>query len=216
MPVLPTTPEAFARRAVKFIAGGFRPTHARTESWFGNVFLFREEEGIPTDADGGTLVPLLQLSLPGIPHVPEALSGIALLTIFIPEDPLSMREAEGSNWHVREYASLEGLVRKEIAHTSSIRPFPIRFELVERDYPQGLPEEGFDGLDADRYPSVYAHKLGGWPTFCQEPVDFDEGVDFVLQIASDGKLAFTVAGSGQLLFTKERATGRWRVYSDFF
>ena len=216
MPTPPTTPEAFARRAVKLIAGGFRPTHTDAESWFGNVFLFREDEGIPTDADGGALVPLLQLYLPGVPYVPEALSGIALLTIFIPEDPLSMREAEGSNWHVREYASLDGLIRKEVARKSSIRPFPIRFEPVERDCPQGLPEEGFDDLDADRYPSVYAHKLGGWPTFCQEPVDFGEGVDFVLQIASDGKLGFTVAGSGQLLFAKERTMGRWRVYSDFF
>jgi hypothetical protein len=59
------------RRATGFTVGGFKPTYSDKESWLGRVFFYKEEESIPIDAAGLPMLPLLQLSLEGLPLSPK-------------------------------------------------------------------------------------------------------------------------------------------------
>jgi hypothetical protein len=72
-----------AKPAAKFVAGGFRPTNSEVESWLGRVFLFRPEEGVPTNTVGNQLLPLAQFHIPSLPFVPSGLSNVHVLSIFI-------------------------------------------------------------------------------------------------------------------------------------
>lgn len=53
--------QVLGKKATTFVAGGFRPTFQVEESWIGKVEWFLKEEEIPTDDDGLTMLPLMQL-----------------------------------------------------------------------------------------------------------------------------------------------------------
>jgi uncharacterized protein YwqG len=77
-----------AKRATQLSAGGFKPTYSDKESWIGRVAFYKEEESIPEDANGIPMLPLLQLSLEGLPYIPDGLENTRMITVFISEDLL--------------------------------------------------------------------------------------------------------------------------------
>jgi len=72
-----------AKPALQLIPGGFRPTHSDEESWLGRVFLFREDEELPRNSAGETLLPFAQFYLPALPWHSPLLEGVRVLTVFV-------------------------------------------------------------------------------------------------------------------------------------
>ncbi len=226
--------KTLARPAVEFKAGGFRPSHAATESWLGRVFLSRAHEQLPTDQQGRPMWPLLQLVLGGLPFVPDALANTQALTVFVSQDlPVDSKPApNGQNWLLREYWLGEPLVVSELAVPASpLKSFPLQAGPLVADYPVwdggGVPDELVDDIVAlertgaissyyDLVTNHHGHKLGGWPTFCQPGIDFSPGFRFVLQIASDAKVHLNVVDSGTIFLAKNVAAGEWEFYCDFY
>jgi hypothetical protein len=221
-----------AKPATRFSAGGFRPSHSETESWLGRVFLFRADEGIPLNTAGEKLLPLAQFYISSLPFAPSCLSCVRVLTVFISEPMPEPFEEMGNNWVVREYSHDEVLVHKELhAEKPYLKPFPLKAELVDEDYPLwdggGLPSElaqeilrlEKQGEIEDYYDlisHVYEHKIGGYPSFCQSGVDPGDGFEFAFQVSSDSKIQLNVVDSGSLMFWKHKDTGQWALYYDFY
>lgn len=224
---------ALARPAVEFTTGGFRPTHAATESWVGRVYLSHLGETLPLDAQDRPMWPLLQLVLTGLPMVPASLANTQALTVFVSQElPVDTKPApNGQNWLLREYHLGEALVVNELAASASpLKPFPLQAGPVVTDYPVwdggGADDLAEDimalqraGVIRSYYELVenhHGHKLGGWPTFCQPGIEFSPGFEFALQIASDAKAQLNVVDSGTIFLAKNAATGGWEFYCDFY
>ena len=75
-----------AKRATDLSAAGFKPTYSDKECWIGRVAFYKEDESIPMEADGTPMLPLLQLSLEGLPYIPDGLENTKMITVFISED----------------------------------------------------------------------------------------------------------------------------------
>lgn len=88
------------RQATSFTAGEFKPAN---ESWIGNVYLYRNHEGIPLDNDGKQMFPLVQICLEGLSFIPEVLKEIKIITVFVGEEMPSELTLNGNNWLVRTY-----------------------------------------------------------------------------------------------------------------
>lgn len=224
---------ALARPAVEFTTGGFRPTHAATESWLGRVYLGRPGETLPLDARGRPMWPLLQLVLAGLPAVPALLAHTQALTVFVSQElPVDTKPTpNGQNWLLREYQLGEPLVLNELATaTSPLQPFPLQAGPLLTDYPvwdgggadhlvedvMALRRQGLITSYYDLVENHHGHKLGGWPSFCQPGIEFSPGFEFVLQIASDAKAHFNVVDGGTIFLAKNAATGTWEFYCDFY
>jgi uncharacterized protein YwqG len=219
------------KRATGFTVGSFKPTHSDKESWIGQVSFYKEEESIPEDAEGLLMQPLLQLSLEGLPFIPEGLENIRMLTIFISEDLPTQLADNGDGWLLRAYNASDKLVYKELDNPDSyIRPFPLKTTFIKEDYPvwdsgdipAHLEEEILqlekEGEIEDYYSVVdnhYGHKLGGYPTFYQSGIDFGEGFEFLLQIASDEKARLNIIDNGTIFLARNKQTGQWRLYVDY-
>lgn len=65
-----------AKPALQLIPGGFRPSGSDEESWLGRVFLFREDEELPRNSAGETLLPFAQFYLPALPFHSPLLEGV--------------------------------------------------------------------------------------------------------------------------------------------
>jgi len=220
-----------AKRATALSAGGFKPTYSDKESWIGRVAFYKEEESIPEDAEGTPMLPLLQLSLEGLPFVPDGLDNTKMITLFISEDLPTDLSDNGDGWVLREYTKDDQLVNKRLGNLDSyIRSFPLKTTFIREDYPVwdggDIPSDIADeitnlekgGEIADYYDIVennYGHKLGGYPTFCQSGTDFGEDFEFLLQIASDEKANLNIVDNGTIFLAKNKKTGEWRLYVDF-
>lgn len=224
--------QRLARPAVKFMAGGFRPLGTDEESWLGNVFLFRPDEGVPTNQAGQPLLPYAQFYLPALPFNSPLLAGVRVLTVFISDPFPEDFEPMGNNWVIREYGPDDVLVRKALPVPGTfLKPFPLKAEAVPEDFPLwdggGVPadlEQAILTLERageiqsyyDLITHTYEHKIGGYPSFCQPGVDPGEGFEFVFQISSDPKINLNVIDSGSLMFWKHNQTGEWALYYDFY
>lgn len=218
------------RPCTELKAGGFRPTNEIEESWLGRVSLFLSEEELPIDKNGNQMAPLGQFYLPSMPFVPEALSNISVLTVFMSPELEGDSDLMEGFWEIREYRSADVLVRKDFeAENTWLKPFPLKSGLVEADYPVwdggGLTsgeEDAFLKLEnngdiSDYYDvtsHIYGHKFGGYPSFCQSGVDLDP-YDFVFQISSDPKIHLNVIDGGSLMFWRHPETAEWKLYYDF-
>lgn len=221
-----------ARKASRLKAGGFRPSGELTESWLGQVFLFKPHENIPVDSKGAPIFPLDQLYLPNLPFVPTCLNGIEAITVFIGNDFPGEFEPMGEKWLIREYSRFNDLVRKDIKISDSfLKAFPVSSELLEDDWPHwdggGLDMEISDiifemednGEIEDYYDLAnheYGHKVGGYPSFCQSGIDAGEGFEFAFQISSDSKINLNVVDNGSSQFYKNPQTKEWKIYYDFY
>ena len=196
------------------------------------MYLYKEEETIPTDNEGKMMFPLLQVCLDGLPYIPDALKGTKVLTVFISKDIPASLSPNGDGWIIREYTEKDLLVIKDLSSPSSpIKPFPLKSCLIEKDYPVwdsgDIPTEIEDELaemedqeeitDYCDYTECYSgHKIGGYPCYIQSGVNFGDGFEFVLQIASDEKANFNVIDNGNIYLAKNRLTGEWVFYCDFY
>jgi len=232
-----------AKRATQLSAAGFKPTYSDKESWIGRVAFYKEDESIPEDANGIPMLPLLQLSLEGLPYIPDGLENTKMITVFVSEDlpdghftsanedlPTGL-SSNGEGWVLREYSKDDQLVNKRLENLDNyIRSYPLKTTFIPEDYPVwdsgNIPSDIEDeilrlekaGEITDYYDIVennYGHKLGGYPTFAQSGIDFGENFEFLLQIASDGKANLNIVDAGTIFLAKNRVTGEWRLYIDF-
>ena len=222
-----------ARKATILTAGGFSPSGELTESWLGQVFLFKPDETIPVDSKGANLLPLAQLYLPNLPFVPSCLKDFEVITAFISNDFPDRFEPMGKRWLVREYSKLDDLIRKDIKVAESfLKAFPISSELVEDDWPTSwtgyeINDEDWDYIlemeekgGAKRYYDLpnngRDHKVGGYPFFCQSGIDPGEGFEFAFQVSSDKKINLRVYDCGCFQFYRNPITREWKIYYDFY
>lgn len=219
------------KRATGLSIGGFKPTYSGNESWIGRVAFFKEDESIPEDEAGYLMLPLLQLSLPGLPFVPEGLEQTKMLTLFISEDLPDGLTENGDGWLLREYSAQDQLIDKDLHNPDSyIRPFPLKTTFIKDDYPVwdsgAIPADLEEEIlrleksgDIEDYYNViennYGHKLGGYPTFFQSGISFGDDFEFMLQIASDEKARLNFIDGGSLYLAKNKHTQQWRLYVDF-
>ena len=112
-----------------------------------------------------------------------------------------------------------------------MKPFPLKSHLIEEDYPVwdsgDIPPEIEDELvemeDQEKISDYYdytecysGHKIGGYPCYIQSGVDFGNGYEFMIQIASDEKAHLNIIDSGNLYLAKNSQSGDWKLYCDFY
>ncbi|MDP1509290.1 DUF1963 domain-containing protein [Paenibacillus ottowii] len=219
------------RKATIFHTGGRRPLDSLEQSWIGRVTVALPAEEQPIDVQGNAMAPIMQLYLPAMPFVPQAMRDVKLLTVFLSPDVLDHEDMEGYMC-IREYTSVEDLVEKDFGPAfMHIKAFPLFPELLENDYPvwdgEDIPEEYGDAInnmdeeEPDYFEDIVegihvVHKIGGYPSFIQSGIDFGEGCEFVFQIASDAKAGLNIVDGGCFYFAKHQNEGAWRGYFDFY
>jgi hypothetical protein len=178
-------------------------------------------EGLPGHR-GETLFPLLQVNTAELPFVPPQLADTALFVLFLNRTEVPFDQPHGYGWAIREYASLDGLEPLPDLD-SPLRPFPIRWSLVEDDAPgwedagalidqtpllEGdLDDAFFD--DLNRYPGT---KVGGFPCEIQHGVGIE---NFVFQVGSEEKPGWMWVDNGIGYFFKN-AAGTWSWSCQFY
>lgn len=220
------------KKATEFITGGFKPTNSMTESWIGRVYLYDENEEIPLDNNGNLMFPLFQLCFNQLPFTPEILKDTKIITVFISQDfPMDLTPNK-NNWVLREYKNSDNIVFKDLKNDSSfIKPFPLSNKFIEEDYPvwedSEIPDDVSDKINEledsgeidsyyDFFENINGHKIGGYASYCQSGIYFGEDYEFVFQIASDEKANLNIVDSGNFYFAKNRKTGEWVYYIDFY
>ena len=171
--VLKDLKNKLVRPTSRAIVGGFRPPADPFASWFGKVCVAAAGEDWPTSA-GRPMMPLCQFNLAETPFCPESLSDIAFLTIFIDQEALPISKPNGDGWLLRAYPSTERLISlAPPASQGFIKPFPVRWELIEQDFPcwedaqdAPLPPEVEENYH-DFFQNTGGTKVGGWPTLIQ-------------------------------------------------
>jgi hypothetical protein len=98
------------RQASILQVGGFRPTFHPAACNFGLAPLGLPGEPWPS-WEGQPLLFVCQMNLTTAPAVPPLLAGIQLLTFFVTPELGTLSQENGSDWVLRTYSSLEGLVR---------------------------------------------------------------------------------------------------------
>ena len=179
--------------------------------------------------DGAPMHALLQLNVGELPVVPDALAGVALLTLFLGPAELPIDAPNGEHWCLRTYPTLDNLVPLDAPERaadskapsgapSTYQPFPVRWSEIE-DWParDDIPHDLLDGWDDvgdDDAPEVARGlKAGGWPATVQHEVGWGgaDDVEFVLQVDTDAKTGFEVGWGGALYVGHRRGTGAWVV-----
>jgi hypothetical protein len=194
--------------------------------------LFGTGEGIPSDETGQEMLPFAQFYLPTLGVSCPVLGVTNLLTLFISNEFPEQLEPMGKNWIIREYTSIAQVERRNYENPNSyLKPFPLKSEKIDEDYPLwdggGVPPElesniveleraGAIGNYYDFTTHSYDHKFGGYPSFCQSGIDPGDGFEFVFQISSDAKINLNVVDNGSLMFWKNRESGEWALYYDFY
>jgi hypothetical protein len=176
-----------ARRATIIEVGGFRPPDDPRASWFGRVNLALPGEAWPEEA-GVPMVPIAQLNLREAPYVPPELADVECIMLFFGRGALRTHAPNGDGWLVRAYPRLDelrpieppaaarGASTEMIADDKPLRPFPIRYTVLDRDYPDwesvgdlDIPERIADRWE-DHFGAAPGCKLGGWPALMQGDV----------------------------------------------
>ena len=150
-----------------------------------------------------------------LPYIPPALSGLALLTLFMRAengypDPSSI---DDGCWEIRTYADLATVITVEAPGQSAVRPFPVRWHEVTDDLPawndafRVLSHEQIDEIEDDFddivAPPIKAFKVGGWPAIIQSEIYWagkrhPAKPAYVLQIDSDDKTGIIWGDCGVL------------------
>jgi uncharacterized protein YwqG len=220
-----------AKPAIVFETGGCLPEYSMNESWIGDVYLFAPDEDAPMNEGGNPMHPLLQLCTEGLPYLPECLSETKLITVFVSDDLPMDVTPNGHNWMLREYGHDTKLtVKKPVYPDWEVKPYPLKPLPVKQDYPVWEDEIISDdmskeiimlgkskGVDYyDMVENIDGHKLGGYPAYIQNGVDYGEGFEFVLQISTDEKARLNIVDSGNIYLAKNAESGEWMFYCDFF
>lgn len=200
-----------SRSASRIVIGGFPPPESLQASWFGRVLLARPGEEWPQH-QGKPMLALCQLNLTEAPFVPQNLADIRLITVFISAGELPDDTENGDGWELRAYPTLEGLAPIETPPLENrIKSFPIRWELIEKDYPCyedvpfDLPDEMWDDY-SDLFENCDASKIGGWPSLVQSEIYWTmygkhpADPEYAFQITSERRLNWQWGDSGNGYF----------------
>jgi len=115
--------------------GGFRPVDSLTISWFGGTGVGLPGETLPY-FQGKPMLPLLQVNVTELPYVPPQLEKTKLFIVFLNRFEIPFGLPNGEGWLIREYDILEPLVSlPPSSEPELVRPFPIRWNLCEKDPP---------------------------------------------------------------------------------
>lgn len=212
-------------------------------SWLGRVCLYREDEGLPMDENGDEMLPLAQICVEELPHVPEVLRGTRYLTLFVGADGGLFDEdlpaENGTGWLVREYTDEDRLVVKDLNDDEWdwIKPAPLKSFAIEEAYPDGetIPGKILREIidlekagelpvgDGERWPEwlpepdfEVCHIVGGYPIPIQGAPEFDPGYEFAVQITSDASDDLNIVDNGNLYLAKNRQDGAWQAYWDCY
>ena len=228
------TLEAHRRQASYAALGGFRPPDPASgvTCWWGGNLLARPDEPAPVcSATGNPLAPVLQLHLSDLPHVPECLKNLALLTLWLDLKEFEWdQKVNGAGFLIRTYSSLEGLAPASVHvdQAQTLPVFPIAWSENQsggevpswEDFADNVPQRVawssdsgwfFDNAGTeDNYKA--AVKVGGWPQWIQGS-QWPDGTDFTFQINSTekGKLGFGDAGSVYVF----RDGDNWQLRGDW-
>ncbi len=196
--------------------GGFRPPEDPRTSWFGKGVGF-ENEGLPIYR-GKEMFPLLQINVAELPFVPTELFGTKLVVVFFNQEDLPFDKPNGEGWLIREYQSLEDLVPlTELDFTSIVRPFPIKWKLVEDDAPgwetawslvnlrSVINDEDASAAFDNQFNRYACTKVGGFPDEVQHITRLE---NFVFQIGTEDKAGWTWVDNGTAYFYKN-CDGEW-------
>ena len=173
-----------ARRATLIEVGGFRPPPDPSASWFGRVNLALPGEAWPAEG-GHSMLPVAQLNLREAPFVPPSLTDLELITVFFGRGVLGTETRNGDGWLVRAYPRVDELAAMDVPDDVAsgvsemmssgmpIRAFPIRYSVLEQDYPdwEDVAHLEIPSAIADRWEDHFGAargcKLGGWPSLLQ-------------------------------------------------
>lgn len=213
------------RRAIRMEIGGFRPPEGMAGSWFGRVNLALPGEGWP-ESDAQPLHALAQIDLTELPFRPPHLEDVALITVFIADEPAWDGEPNGDGWCLRAYPDLSRLVPLAPVDTGSrINPFPMRPAVIEDDYPswEDVPDPVAARIGDpyfDLFHTAEGFKLGGWPYLVQSEIAWPEGEGhpaapaYVFQIDSSFEADWMWGDAGMGYFGRGTAPGethRWAL-----
>jgi hypothetical protein len=203
------------RKASILNAGGFRPTGDPFASHFGLKPLALPDETWPM-ADGAPMMLVCQMNLTNAPAVPELLNGVTLITFFLePEGP--WKDDSGTNWIVRAYNSLDGLVAltPPSGAPSVHKGFEASWQPCD-DYPslddpdREVPD-GFDDSEVE-LESANRTKIGGWASNIQsepwwEYRDHAAAPKYCFQVASEQKVGLQWGDGGTIYIGRGTAPG---------
>lgn len=230
MQELESIKKAVVKQAVIFETGGKRPTKELMESWIGRVGWKTTDENIPEDCNGEPMIPLMTLFIKDLPHIPEVVNSVELITVFISAAAIEAVTLEDDDFCVRTYHSLEDLESCDW-HTDYIKAFPLTPKVLNEDYPmwdsEDIPEslrERILELESDGEIDYFEdiadtdecyHKLGGYPSYIQSGIAWDN-YEFIFQIVSDEKADFYFGDDGNIYFFYNKEEDRWRVHYDYY
>ncbi len=192
------------KKATIFETGGGRPTKELLESWIGAVNYQKEEDKDLFSKEN--FKPLAMIFLENLPYVPESVSNIKLINVFMSEEIWNAKDIDIEKYFIiRTYNDLNDLVKCDYTN-SNIKAFPLFPKLVEDD-------TSMDNSEGNKY---YNHKVGGFETFCQEPIAVADGYEFIFQITSDEKAGLNIVDGGNFYFYYNKEKDDWIVNYDFY
>jgi hypothetical protein len=180
--------------------GGFPLTGNPLATNFGLSVVGRPGERFPVNAKGIPLQFICQFNLTEAPFVPDALEGLALITVFVDSEDRFLDSDFRRSWCIRGYPSLDRLVpvtipepkpgtERWLASGAEGRwvafddPYPRPYELVD-DYEED-EDDDVNPLSEEGTEVGYRTKLGGFPSPLQRTPPAYWGGEFAFQIDSE-------------------------------
>ena len=228
--------ERLRKKSVTFQTGGIRPTNKLGESWIGTVCWQKTGETQPKCSNGEfPMAAIATIFVPESDYVPAALKGIKMINVFVDDAIWDNLDSEDLSEYfvIRTYDSLDGLEACDYSDEEMMLAFPLVPECVDDEFPMWedvdvecqeifdliIDLENNNGLDyfTDIFENNYAvHKLGGYPSTIQGANTFEDGYEFVMQIASDPKADINIVDSGNFYFAYNPKLKKWIVKCDFY
>jgi hypothetical protein len=194
-------------------------------SFLGDVVLGSRGEAWPVHK-GRPMRPICQINRAELPHRPQSLADIALVTVFMHwgEDGnfehIGETPTNGNGWLLRTYADIESLV--ELVRPAGLEETPrraVQWKLVE-DVPSwdyvheaggiGDLEQVEDFEYSDHFQTLIGFKVGGWPYTVQSEVYWapwnkhPADPEFVFQVDSEDEVDLVWGDCGVAYFGRGR------------
>jgi hypothetical protein len=211
--------------------GGFRPTGNPLASNFGLTPMALPDEKWPTfqgpHSESKSLFYICQINLTEAPYVPELLSDIKLITLFVHPDFVD------KHFCIRAYKSLDKLVPLPVPQGATFeKGFEARYELAEDQphyddpdliLPKNLanPSQEYDQT-IEQFKNQYCSKIGGYASSIQSAPFSDihpAKPKFCLQIDSEAKIGLMWGDSGSFYIARGTAPGfedQWFAECQFY
>jgi uncharacterized protein YwqG len=204
------------RKASVLQVGGFRPTFDPTASNFGMGPLGMPGEEWPT-GESKPLLFVCQMNLASAPAVPSLLADIQLITFFVSPELGDLHRENGTNWQLRAYSSVDGLVRIAApADAPKVKKgFECRWEECE-DHPNHDDPEMVIPAGARRprteLENVARTKIGGYASTIQSApwwgeTEHPSDPKYCLQINSEEKAGLFWGEGGTIYLARGTAPG---------